>query len=1634
MSDVDFPVPLRRPRPHRRRPTRDDHLRDLIEQVLFTAPGERVMRPDFGSGLLALVFEPGGPSSPRRRSSSCRARCSRSSAHLIAVESVEVAQDEGALQRRRPLRRARRRSARMRRPSREEARREVFTAATSAACERSRQAAPPTGSSTSRSRSRGAARRAAPAHAVRAPAARRLHAHAGQRASSTAASGSARSASCGARRPTRCRRSRARARRRRRRSARTLRRPHRRQRRLLDVHARGSSPAPAATSRPPASTRCSSSVEFSFKVECPSDFDCAPRVRRARRAARRGPTSTTSRRTTTRFRRLMLDRLSLLAPDWTERTAADVGIALVELLAYVADELSYRQDAVATEAYLATARRRMSLRRHARLVDYSSTRAATRAPGCASSSTARASRSTRHAAAHPRAGPADVIEPGSDELRDALAGGRAVVRDGARRRALRRRTSASLLDLGRRGCCLPRGATAATLAATTPTLAGRRRARARGGRQPDDRRAEDADPAQRAAVRLTERRRSSSDPSGRLFDDAADDGPVDVTEIAWDAADALPFPLCISVEEQARPRRRRGVGQHRARRPRPHDRRRADLATCRRPSLRVSPARRPATLLRAVSRRRAVPLRFRPTLDERAADARLRSRGAAWRCRSRDDEQWWPATLAARRSTRAGATPLRHADRRRSARLVDAVDAAARPARRATATRREFVVEVETTARAPLRFGDDVHGQRPEHGTAFVGDLPRRQRRRGQRRRRRDRARRDAANGAIVARDATRMPAAGGIDPEAVDAVRRDAPEAFLVQERAVTAGRLRRGRRARPDVQRAAATFRWTGSWHTVFVTADRVGGARGRRAVSRPSCAATSSGSAWPATTSRSTRRGSCRSRSSCTSASSPTTSARRAARRARRALEHACARREARPLPPRQLHLRPAGLPAAIVAAAQAVEGVESVRRRSFPAPADDASERARHRRAADGPARDRAARQRPELPRARRLALTREAASERARPIDGRRAAGSDCGCCAASTRTRRARSRTAPGCRRSPTASATTRTSAQSASRGLIARRGRRSPRSARATPTTSRSRCSTRGRAPPTCSPSTTSASRRSRTCAPPASASRCRSSAAHRLPPAPGRRGRDVPRVRARAAAGAAGRRSRPSPARSSPACRPRSRSSRAQGAEHPRARRAAADLRDRRGDRGAARVERDAAMAQRDARARARRHACVSRRRRAPTSSRATRCCSSAAIPREQEQRNNWDFRILDCGRARFRRNDRTLRDAGSAALGVDRAAQGPRRSRRRRTRSASARPVFGHNAPLWRHAGRSRPCVCRRVTTPDGMAGLYARRRSRQRPATAGMSISTACQYRRARRQLRRARARWIQQRRREPAPCGHLRRALARSPASAELSRAEFALSGKVTRLGSPANNYDKFQPASESFVRETSAFVASRAAALAEHRTPRRQRRASSGRRRRRRAASPGRRLIVRGARVRTSGALSIASHARRRACDRRHAVRARDRAAARRRASNATPSSCYGNVALATHGETVAQLLGSGNASHAVPALHAQAAAADLSRRRQRDRRRRRARGAGQRRRLDASARRCSAPRRPTARTRSTPTSRAARTCSSATASAARACRPASTTCAPRTARASARPATSRAEKLTQLDDAGRSA
>ena len=110
-------------------------------------------------------------------------------------------------------------------------------------------------------------------------------------------------------------------------------------------------------------------IEFSFKVNCPSDLDCAP-VPECVPEALVEPDINYLAKDFASFRQLILDRLSLIMPGWTERHIPDLGIMLVELLAYTGDYLSYYQDAVATESYLETARRRISVRRHVRLVDY----------------------------------------------------------------------------------------------------------------------------------------------------------------------------------------------------------------------------------------------------------------------------------------------------------------------------------------------------------------------------------------------------------------------------------------------------------------------------------------------------------------------------------------------------------------------------------------------------------------------------------------------------------------------------------------------------------------------------------------------------------------------------------------------------------------------------------------------------------------------------------------------------------------------------------------------------------------------------------------------------------------------------------------------------------------------------------------------------------------------------------------------------------------------------------------------------------------------------------------------------------------------------------------------------------------
>jgi predicted phage baseplate assembly protein len=145
-----------------------------------------------------------------------------------------------------------------------------------------------------------------------------------------------------------------------------------------------------------------------------------------------------------------------------------------------------------------------------------------------------------------------------------------------------------------------------------------------------------------------------------------------------------------------------------------------------------------------------------------------------------------------------------------------------------TGNANDFVVEVDDDGDAQLRFGDDEHGERPDGGTAFTGTY-----RIG-----------NGAAGNVGAESivhfiasggdlpnvlSVRNPLAaqGGVDPEDAATVRRNAPEAFRTPERAVTTDDYAVVTERNRNVQRAAVTLRWTGSWYTVFDTVDPVVGA---------------------------------------------------------------------------------------------------------------------------------------------------------------------------------------------------------------------------------------------------------------------------------------------------------------------------------------------------------------------------------------------------------------------------------------------------------------------------------------------------------------------------------------------------------------------------------------------------------------------------------------------------------------------------------------------------------------------------------------------------------------------------------------------------------------------------------------
>jgi hypothetical protein len=567
-----------------------------------------------------------------------------------------------------------------------------------------------------------------------------------------------------------------------------------------------------------------SAVDFSFKVECPSDFDCR-KQRICPPESLDEPEIDYLSKDYASFRQLMFDRLAVLMPNWKERNPADVGMALVELLAYVGDYLSYQQDAIATEAYLGTARRRVSARRHARLVDYFMH------DGCNARVWVQLQVNENNVTLKKGSqlltrvsGLAKVIAPNTLAYDQALAAKPEVFETMHEVTLFSEHNQISFYTWGARQCCLPKGATRAALAGRFTHLKKGDVLLFEEVLGPQTGEPEDADPTHRHIVRLSKDPRFLEDP---LFSDPDDPTQVQpVTEIEWDLEDALPFPLCISAttdEEHGRQYLEAVslAGGNMVLADHGRTIENESLGTVSSPDPRLAIVQPPAEDRCEERELSLVYPRFRPRLQEgpltQAATVTKTEMVDGQERRLFFDPEA-PASLVFRWEMERVLPVIS---------LEDSNGIEWLPQRDLLSSDEfapEFVAEVEEDGRATLRFGDGQYGLRPSSDVSFVATY-----------RLGNGVRGNVGAEALVhiVSDDNRiesvrnpLPAKGGIDPESIDQVRQSAPGAFRIQQRAVTPEDYAEAAERHSQVQRAAATVRWTGSWRTIFLTVDRLGG----------------------------------------------------------------------------------------------------------------------------------------------------------------------------------------------------------------------------------------------------------------------------------------------------------------------------------------------------------------------------------------------------------------------------------------------------------------------------------------------------------------------------------------------------------------------------------------------------------------------------------------------------------------------------------------------------------------------------------------------------------------------------------------------------------------------------------------
>lgn len=544
-------------------------------------------------------------------------------------------------------------------------------------------------------------------------------------------------------------------------------------------------------------------VDFSFKIGCPSDFDCAP-CDDAAEATAADPLFDYRARDYPGFRRQLLDRLTALVPGFREDDPVDFTTTLVEAAAYLADQMSYRLDWVGTEAFLQTARSRASIARHARLLDYDiGEGASARLYAQLDFQPVPVTDGMPLAQGTPLLvrieGEKAVV--GAARYRDLLAASPTVFETAAPILLWAWRNKIGFHTWSDDECMLPRGATAATLVDTSggagPLLAGDFLLLAETV-SPETGEADDARPDRRHVVRLT---RVAS------VTDKLAPATLKLLDVEWSADDALPFDLVIQAHKP-------GV-----------------IAGA--PTQVCAEARGNVVLADHGASYPPIASLGLPPADVVQLTPRLSPPIPA------EDEAWRPvldrADIARVAPIDFEAMPLG------SARSLAAVEPGAMEAALVleddfgpwTARRdllrsgrydRDFVIETGIDGRPSIRFGDGVNGLAPapeslltpsgRFGSGIAGNIG------------------AGALGHVVlpptqenARIAVTnpLPGRGGAAPEPVSAIRIAAPQAFRIQERAVTEADYAAAAMRYPDVAYAIAIARWTGAWQTILVYIDR-------------------------------------------------------------------------------------------------------------------------------------------------------------------------------------------------------------------------------------------------------------------------------------------------------------------------------------------------------------------------------------------------------------------------------------------------------------------------------------------------------------------------------------------------------------------------------------------------------------------------------------------------------------------------------------------------------------------------------------------------------------------------------------------------------------------------------------------